>query len=1315
MIDILRTPHFDDDEKTMNAILLHRMLLTILGAGTILLSFVLILPEYSTRWVAAVGGFYLLGIPLLAINRRGHTRPASILLLSGLWVLITILVSTGNGIHSAGVVVYIVLIFMAGILLGGRAGIIAALLVSATMLVLTILEMSGNLPTTSIIHTPVSLWVLYTMLSTVVVYLQYAATDSIARSLEKARAELAVRTNIEQALRESEGRYRALVEHSPDAVMVVQKDRIVYHNAAAGRILKLPLLRSALGMSIEEIIAEESREFLRARRKQVMESGMSVPVAEWKLRCVDGSTVDVEGMGAPVVYDGAPAILNTFRDVTARKEATAALRASEDLISHTFEMSPDAIILSRLKDGKLLRWNRAFLEQMGRSGESLDGHSSVSLKVWKQEGERDTWIAELEKRGEVLDFETQLQRRDGTTRTVRVSARKIIVNGEEILLSIGRDSTDRNEMEQRLADSESKYRHLYENILEGFVSVDMEGRFVETNQAYLDMIGYRWEELAGLTYRDITPARWQQFEAGIVATEVLPRGYSRLYEKEYRRKDGSVLPVELRTYLVSGENGAPLGMWAIVRDVTERKQAEEELRIKDLALEYSINAIAISDLQGTLTYVNSAFLKIWGYRESGEALGKHIREFWILPEKAAEVFSGVPRGESRVGELTAVRKDGTTFIAEFSTKIVFSASGHPLFSLTAFIDITERKQAAAELLKAKDFAENLIQTADAIVVGLDRAGSVQLFNDAAERITGYSRKELKGRSWFETTVPHDRYPHVWEEFQRLPAGQLAREFENPILTKSGEERYIVWRNSELRENGEIAGSVSFGIDVTERKRIEQALRQSELRLRQVIDLVPQFIFAKNRKGQFILVNQAVAMAYGTTVDGLLGKTDADFNPDPVEVEHFLRDDNEVMDKGEEKEIPEESITDSTGRTRYLHTIKIPYRIAAGTEDAVLGVSTDITERKLAETTLRESEEQFRSLAEQSPNMIFINQAGRIIYANQRCEEVMGYTREEFTSASFDFRTLIVPESRARISESFSRHSKGEDVPPYEYGLLTNKGERIDAIITTKMINYRHAPAILGIVTDISDRKRSETELLISREQLRNLSNRLQAIREEESRRIAREIHDELGQALTALKMDLSALDEKILESPAQPDQAVIGKLASMSDLIDSAIRSVRRIGSELRPVALDSLGLIAAIEWQAGEFRQRTGIRCTWSLPGDDIEIDRERSTAIFRILQESLTNITRHAGASEVKISFSITDAALILRIEDNGRGMVRTDKLKEGSFGILGMRERASLFGGTIGIESTPGHGTILRATIPLDDGMRPVRNYTEKKPGA
>lgn len=234
---------------------------------------------------------------------------------------------------------------------------------------------------------------------------------------------------------------------------------------------------------------------------------------------------------------------------------------------------------------------------------------------------------------------------------------------------------------------------------------------------------------------------------------------------------------------------------------------------------------------------------------------------------------------------------------------------------------------------------------------------------------------------------------------------------------------------------------------------------------------------------------------------------------------------------------------------------------------------------------------------------------------------------------------------------------------------------------------------LDLRQEVAERKRIEGELRKSLEQLRALAARLQHVREEERALVAREMHDDLGQACTAIKMDLASIGRKTTSKESQ----LRAKVQSAMELVDKMIFTVRRIASELRPRTLDDLGLMAALEWQAQEFESRTGTCCILVLPKAQLELDFERSTAIFRIFQESLTNVARHAQATRVEARLEKQEDQLIFAIRDNGVGFDARQATRK-SLGLVGMQERALLLNGELAIEGVPGSGTTVTLRIPL-----------------
>jgi two-component system sensor histidine kinase UhpB len=347
----------------------------------------------------------------------------------------------------------------------------------------------------------------------------------------------------------------------------------------------------------------------------------------------------------------------------------------------------------------------------------------------------------------------------------------------------------------------------------------------------------------------------------------------------------------------------------------------------------------------------------------------------------------------------------------------------------------------------------------------------------------------------------------------------------------------------------------------------------------------------------------------------------------------------------------------------------------------------------AESDLREAEARYRALVEQSLVGVYLLRTDRFLYINEAGARIFGYRVEEIVHR-LGPGDLVAPESRALVAEKIRQRLSGEqEAFQYTFGGLRKDGSTIDCEVFGRRILFEGQPTILGTLLDVTERRRAEEKLTRSKEGLRALAARLQFVREEERAHIAREIHDELGQALTGIKFEIARLP-KVAADEAKLKPA----LESMNRLVDGTIQTVRRIATALRPGVLDDLGLVAAIEWQTREFQKRTGIPCEASLPPSDIKLDRDRSTAVFRIFQETLTNVIRHAKATRVNVRLQYHPSSLELEVRDNGEGITDIIVLHPRSLGLLGMRERVIPFGGEFHISGSPGKGTRVVVRLPV-----------------
>src|SRR3972149_3716949 len=399
--------------------------------------------------------------------------------------------------------------------------------------------------------------------------------------------------------------------------------------------------------------------------------------------------------------------------------------------------------------------------------------------------------------------------------------------------------------------------------------------------------------------------------------------------------------------------------------------------------------------------------------------------------------------------------------------------------------------------------------------------------------------------------------------------------------------------------------------------------------------------------------------------------------------------------------------------------------------------SDIAERKRIEDALKFSEVRYRRLFETAKDGILILDAdtGRITDANPFLQDLLGYSHAELIGKRLWeiglFRDIAA-------SQAAFRKLQRKEYIRYDNLPLETKGHRhrhVEFVSNVYLVNgtkviqcnirditARHqaevalANASKELERRVDERtaelvaanklmkqmldegKRAEEKIRKPRERLRNLSGRLQSLLEEERMRISREIHDELGQALTVLKLDLSSIRRSLVSDGLAEQSA---KVHDIERTVTRIIRTVRKISTDLRPGILDELGVAAAIEWMAKDFQNRTGIGCKVTIQAVDKISDTARATAIFRIVQEALTNVMRHAAASQVNVSLEKKDDTLIVEVRDNGIGIMEGRFIDSRSLGLIGMRERVLLLGGEAVISGKPGEGTLVRVTLPMGKG--------------
>jgi PAS domain S-box-containing protein len=358
----------------------------------------------------------------------------------------------------------------------------------------------------------------------------------------------------------------------------------------------------------------------------------------------------------------------------------------------------------------------------------------------------------------------------------------------------------------------------------------------------------------------------------------------------------------------------------------------------------------------------------------------------------------------------------------------------------------------------------------------------------------------------------------------------------------------------------------------------------------------------------------------------------------------------------------------------------------------MAVVRDMSERKQQEDQLLEAARYARSLLESSLDpMAMIDRSGRLVDFNSATERITGLSREQLAGSDAASK-FTHPEELYRGFQLVLAQGQVLDFP---MAIRHASGKVIDVLCNASL--YRNAQGeVIGVFTsarDVTESRRIQQEVHTSRQHLRELAAQLETAREEERKHIAREVHDELGQVLTALRMDVSLLRLRF----GALDPQLAGKVQDMKHLVDRGIQGVRNVATNLRPAALD-MGLIAALEWLCNESSSRTDIPCILRMNQDEFDLDEARAVVVFRIVQESITNIARYAQATQINIDLAQNGDELRVTVQDDGQGFDPAQAAGKKSFGLLGMRERALALGGRLDIQSAPQQGTTIALTIPL-----------------
>ena len=477
----------------------------------------------------------------------------------------------------------------------------------------------------------------------------------------------------------------------------------------------------------------------------------------------------------------------------------------------------------------------------------------------------------------------------------------------------------------------------------------------------------------------------------------------------------------------------------------------------------------------------------------------------------------------------------------------------------------------------------------------------------------------------------------------------------------------------------------------DRLRFEDIVKTNEALLRLFIKHTPAAIAMFDTDMRYLQVSDRFLTDYDIEGQNIIGKSHYEVFPDiPI---HWREAHRRIL-AGAVERCEEESYITGDGSTGWLQWESLPWRNVDGEIGGLILFTQVITARKRAEEALRASEERFAKIFHLSPFRMGILRIrdGVVLEVNDTWIRETEYSRTEVINQPiFKFLNSIDDNLADKIRQLLKSPKPVVDL---EVRFKSKTGREVIANTSAVMFDLDCEPCYLWVANDITERKHAE-------EALRALSARIRSTREEEGTRIAREIHDELGGVLTGLKWDLEKIDNTLNgATDCSHISEIRERISSMTGLIETTISTVRRIASELRPGVLDDLGLVAAIEWQIEQFQMRSGLKCHLTNNASEIDLTRERATAVFRILQEILTNVLRHARAQNLYVKLRRSKNYFELEVRDDGLGITESDVMNTQSLGLLGMKERALLVGGEVRITGKEGGGTTVVVRVPLGE---------------
>lgn len=1054
-------------------------------------------------------------------------------------------------------------------------------------------------------------------------------------------------------------------------------------------------------------IHPEDRDRMRLRQQTFLDSPKNVFISEYRFNSDNNGYRNIYDRCYIVRNQEGKAIrlLGSMLDLTEQKKAEAKIRESEALYRALLEHAVEALVVLDMATGKFISVSDSAVALFKMSREELLKRNPVDMSPLHQpDGSLSTesaasWISKSIA-GEKPVFEWMHTDSDGSPFLCEVNLVRLPADDRVLIRGSIVNINEKKKAELALKDSEETRRLIMNSAMDAIVCINLEGKVtVWTSQAET-IFGWKAEQVLGQSLTDtIIPENYREaHRKGLKRYLETGEGrvLNRLLELTAMKTDGQEFPIEMSIVPVHRKENS--FFCAFIRDITHRKKAEQDLRNSEIKIRHILSSSAddfyVIDHQLKVTLINQSaqrnMKEIWN-QDVKE--GTYILDIFPEHRKAfiRENYERVFRGERVEYEFT-VDIQGLPHWRRVTYSPVRDETGQITGAFISTTDITEKKKAEESILKTNARFQILSKATSDMVWDLNLEDRSLWWNDNYYQLLGYKKyKELVTLDdWFEHIHPDER-ERVYRLFMSAIEGKDSSWRDEYQYRKAdGSYLNVLDRGYIMRnEQGKAFRMIGSMVDMTPIYQVQKKIIESENRLRTILDTNPECIKLMDRDCHLLDINRAgLEMIEADSYEEIMGQSILQVVAIPYRDKAA-----ELVSRAAEGEKSRMEFQMNTlkGKNRWCELSIVPFRNAAGEIISVLGVTIDITERKNAESELARNEIKYRTLVEQAADAILLfENGGQLVDVNSGAISLLGYSKEELLAMKM--QDMLMMEENRFTPFQLELESKGSS--SFRQWQMRKK----DGSYVTTEVRSQQLPdgRYLSVIRDLSERIKAEKELQHYYNQLKELNIYLQNVREDERTGIAREIHDELGQQLTVLKMDISWLSKKL--DTDKPE--IREKLDDLLEMVDNTVKSVRRISSELRPSLLDDLGLPAAIEWHAQEFMKRTGLVIETNIEQQEVALPGKLAITLFRVFQESLTNVARHANASLIQVSLKLENQRLLMEVLDNGQGFLTGDIEKKKTLGILGMKERIAIIKGDYDIQSSPGKGTRVKVSIPLQD---------------